>query len=203
MSGRGDEEAGRRRRQSVVAGHSANEHLARRLAGDDDPRVRASALAALARMGRLAPDRLVSAFSDPDPYVRRRASELSARMPDADPSQLLSDPEPLVVESAAWSLGEQGREESADALAAVACGHPDPLCREAAVAALGAIGARAGLGAVLAGLQDRPQVRRRAVVALAAFEGPEVDAALEGALRDRDWQVRQVAEDLVDPRRRP
>jgi hypothetical protein len=34
------------------------------------------------------------------------------------------------------------------------------------------------------------------VVALAAFEGPEVDAALERALEDRDRQVRQIAEDL-------
>jgi hypothetical protein len=34
------------------------------------------------------------------------------------------------------------------------------------------------------------------VIALAAFEGDEVDAALERALADRDWQVRQAAEDL-------
>jgi hypothetical protein len=40
-------------------------------------------------------------------------------------------------------------------------------------------------------------VRRRAVLALAAFEGPEVDAALEAARSDRDWQTRQGAEDLT------
>jgi hypothetical protein len=34
-------------------------------------------------------------------------------------------------------------------------------------------------------------------VALAAFDGPDVDAALTRALTDRDWQVRQVAEDLT------
>jgi hypothetical protein len=34
------------------------------------------------------------------------------------------------------------------------------------------------------------------VIALAPFEGPEVDAALERARADRDWQVRQAAEDL-------
>lgn len=80
-------------------------------------------------------------------------------------------------------------------------GHPDPLCREAAVASLGAIGDRAGLPAVLAALADKPAVRRRAATALAAFDGPEVDAALHRCLVDRDWQVRQVAEDLlaVDP----
>jgi hypothetical protein len=35
------------------------------------------------------------------------------------------------------------------------------------------------------------------VLALAPFEGPEVDAALERARTDRDWQVRQAAEDLL------
>jgi hypothetical protein len=39
-------------------------------------------------------------------------------------------------------------------------------------------------------------VRRRAVLALAPFDGPEVEAAIDKALTDRDWQVRQAAEDL-------
>jgi HEAT repeat protein len=71
------------------------------------------------------------------------------------------------------------------------------LCREAAVAALGAIGDPVGLPAVLAALDDKPAIRRRAAVALAAFEGPDVDDALRRCLDDRDWQVRQVAEDLL------
>ena len=33
-------------------------------------------------------------------------------------------------------------------------------------------------------------------IALAPFDGPEVDAALARALEDRDWQGRQAAEDL-------
>ena len=41
-------------------------------------------------------------------------------------------------------------------------------------------------------------MRRRAVLALAPFDGPEVEAALERAGQDRDWQVRQAAEDLSD-----
>jgi HEAT repeat protein len=69
--------------------------------------------------------------------------------------------------------------------------------REAAVAALGAIGDPAGLAAVLAATRDRATVRRRAVLALAPFDGPGVDAALERARTDRDWQVRQAAEDLT------
>jgi HEAT repeat protein len=46
-------------------------------------------------------------------------------------------------------------------------------------------------------LEDKPQIRRRAVIALAAIESPESDAALRGCLTDRDWQVRQAAEDLL------
>jgi len=69
--------------------------------------------------------------------------------------------------------------------------------REAAVAALGAIGAPAGLGAILAATSDKATVRRRAVIALAPFDGAEVQAALERARSDRDWQVRQAAEDLL------
>ena len=67
------------------------------------------------------------------------------------------------------------------------------------MAALGAIGDPAGLPAVLGALEDKPAIRRRAAVALAAFEGPAVDAALRRCLDDRDWQVRQVAEDLLVP----
>ena len=101
---------------------------------------------------------------------------------------------------AAWALGER-RERSVGSrpleLASVGSGHADPLCREAAVAALGAIGDPAGLAAVLGALEDKPAVRRRAAVALAAFDGPAVEAALRRCLDDRDWQVRQVAEDLL------
>ena len=50
---------------------------------------------------------------------------------------------------------------------------------------------------VLAGLEDKPLIRRRAVIALAAIDSPESDAALRRCLADRDWQVRQAAEDLL------
>jgi HEAT repeat protein len=114
---------------------------------------------------------------------------------------LLGDPDGGVVEGAAWALGELGEQAVAAAavgrLAETAGGHDDPLVREAAVAALGALGDPGGLEAVLAACGDKPAIRRRAVLALAAFEGPEVDAALRAALEDRDWQTRQAAEDLL------
>ncbi|HEX9992306.1 MAG TPA: HEAT repeat domain-containing protein [Acidimicrobiales bacterium] len=162
--------------------------------------MRAAALGALARLGRLEPAQLAAGLADPDPAVRRRALELSPALPVVPVVALLDDPDPTVVEVAAWACGERSPAEAGavDALVRVAGGHPDPLCREAAVAALGAIGDEAGLPAILAATGDRPAVRRRAVLALAPFEGPEVDAALRRALGDRDWQVRQAAEDLLD-----
>jgi HEAT repeat protein len=111
---------------------------------------------------------------------------------------VLGDGDPAVVEAAAWASGERVPPEPGivAVLSAVVTGHDDPLCREAAVAALGAVGDPEGLPAVLEATTDRPAVRRRAVLALAPFEGPEVDAALARALEDRDWQVRQAAEDI-------
>jgi len=174
---------------------------------DPEPIVRAAALGALARAGSrrrfLEGWRLGSV--DADPRVRRRAAELGPRAghaggaPTAALVALLEDPDVTVVEAAAWALGEIGARDAVGSLTAVVTGHPDPLAREAAVAALGAVGDPAAADAVLTACGDVATVRRRAVLALAPFDGPAVDAALERALGDRDWQVRQAAEDLLDP----
>ncbi|HEX9467050.1 MAG TPA: HEAT repeat domain-containing protein [Acidimicrobiia bacterium] len=174
--------------------------------GDPDARVRAGALAALVRAGPAAPTRRAwtNATTDRDPAVRRRAAELAPAAPRpvavAPLVELLHDEDVTVVEAASWALGELG--DVAIAGAAVAAlvlvveTHADPLAREAAVAALGALGDPAGLPAILTACADRPAVRRRAVLALSPFTGTEVDAAIERALTDKDWQVRQAAEDL-------
>ena len=75
--------------------------------------------------------------------------------------------------------------------------HGDPLVREAAVAALGSLGDERGLEAILRACDDRANVRRRSVLALAPFDTPAVRDALRTARTDRDWQVRQSAEDLA------
>jgi HEAT repeat protein len=190
-----------RRRDAAVAGHRGDTATVRAFLHDPAPAVRATALGALARAGGLTGDDLRAGLADHDPAVRARAAELCAGWPgDQAPGlrPVLDDADPAVVEAAAWASGERVPPEPGvvAALGAVATGHDDPLCREAAVAALGAIGDAAGLPAVLAATADRPAVRRRAVLALAPFEGPEVDAALARALEDRDWQVRQAAEDI-------
>ena len=186
--------------QVALAGHRGDEGTARAGMTASDPQVRVVALGALARLGRLTADDLAAAAADPDPAVRRRAADEAGRTSlSVDVLALLEDPDPLVVEAAAWACGERhpAPAGAVAALSALAGTHDDPLCREAAVAALGAIGDPAGLDAVLAATTDRPAVRRRAVIALAAFEGENVDAALQRGLEDRDRQVRQAAEDLL------
>jgi HEAT repeat protein len=190
------------RRAVALAGHRGDERTARAGLDEPTPTVRATALGALARLGRLTFEDLARAAVDSEGSVRARAAELSVAHGGRSVPLLIStlaDGEPRVVESGCFALGEIGPEATpaVPALEAVVRDHPDPLCREAAVAALGAIGAAEGLPAILDATADKPAVRRRAVLALAPFGGPDVDAALERALTDRDWQVRQAAEDLT------
>jgi HEAT repeat protein len=189
-----------RRRTAALAGHQGNEAYARAALADTDASVRATALGALARLDHLSADDLTTALADPVAAVRGRAAELAAKVHGVGTAVLgaLADSDATVAEVAAWALGEitPSPPGAIEALSTMATQHEDALCREAAVAALGALGAPAGLDAILAATKDKPAVRRRAVLALAPFEGPEVDAALTAALDDRDWQVRQAAEDL-------
>jgi len=172
--------------------------MARRALDDADEAVRATAVGALDRMRRLGVADLAAALRDPSPKVRRRAAEIAARYPEVDLVPVLEDHDPLVAEAAAYALGERSATDAAvAALAKTATDHGDALVREAAVAALGALGDDRGLDAILHATIDKPAVRRRAVIALAPFEGPAVDEALQRALTDRDWQVRQAAEDLL------
>jgi HEAT repeat protein len=187
------------RGRAVIAGHQGDEQAARSLLRHGDADVRASALGALARMDRLADDDVTAGMADPSPVVRRRSISLAIDRPAVSLRPLLDDTDHTVIEQAAWACGERTPPEPGvvDELARLATAHADPLVREAAVAALGAIGDAAGLTAILAATEDKPAIRRRAVLALAPFDGPEVDRALARALEDRDWQVRQAAQDIT------
>lgn len=186
------------RRAVAVAGHSGDVHTAR--AGLDSPEatVRATAIGALQRLGSLTTADLVAALDDPDVSVRRRAAEVAAKHPDVDLVPALADPDARVVEVAAWACGEHEstRDAVVEALIELATDATEPLVRESAVAALGALGDERGLGAIIEACADKPAVRRRAVLALAPFDGDQVEATIDRALEDRDWQVRQAAEDL-------
>jgi HEAT repeat protein len=192
-------------RAAAVAVEKEARELAGRAIDDPDPRVRAVAIAALVRT---APRRVSApvwrrAARDADARVRRRSAEVAPKLGRAVACaalvELLADDDAWVAEAAAYAIGEHPRPSRAAITSVVraATTHADPLVREAAVAALGAQGDPATLGAVLAACDDKPAIRRRAVLALAAFEGDEVEARLRTALEDPDWQVRQAAEDLL------
>jgi HEAT repeat protein len=169
--------------------------------------VRARALGAAERLGTRTVALRLQGIGDDAPIVRRRACQLEARYPrrsvrviDALTARL-DDVDELVVVAAADALGEVKARTATGALSGVAGAHADARCREAAVAALGSIGDEAGLDAILSALDDKPAVRRRAVVALSAYSGELVEAVLARALEDKDWQVRQAAEALRDAAR--
>jgi HEAT repeat protein len=194
-----------RRRAVIAAGHAGKLSQARRGLDDPDPGVQSAALGALARIGALSVGDIAHALVAGPAEVRRRAGDaaLSVRGPGSRSVLFtlfvaaLSDPDPLVAVNAAWFLAERRVGAAVPALMEVAVAHADARCREAAVAALGAIGDPLGVPAVLLGLDDKPTVRRRATVALAGFDDPRVEPALRRAAEDRDWQVRQAADELI------
>ena len=208
----------------VMAGHRGDVDTLRAALSSADQTVVASVLSGLARCNALDATTLVAALTGPgrtDAALIRVGFELAPGVPGPPHDGLgkllleaLRGTDEVLAEVAAWALGERHTGDPAEweerppaarpedlltvvsALAEVAAGHADALCREAAVAALGSIGHPAGAAAVVGAMTDKATVRRRAVIALAAFDGPEVEAALTAALVDRDWQVRQAAEDL-------
>jgi HEAT repeat protein len=196
-------------RNIAEAGHRGDQQVVTDALVSEDPSARATALGAASRLGIFDYKMLTTALTDESGAVRRRALQLATRMSRSQdqassPAAVAGAVAPLLDDSAcaevaAFALGEIGvtAPEIVGPLERQARHDDDPLCREAAVAALGALGT--GREAVLAATGDVATVRRRAVIALAAFQGPDVERALADALDDRDWQVRQAAEDLLNP----
>ncbi|MEZ5168915.1 MAG: HEAT repeat domain-containing protein [Acidimicrobiales bacterium] len=174
---------------------------ARAAIGDPAPTVRVAGLRSLARLGLLDAATLTAALHDPAAGVRIAAAELGATPPRRRPRA--APRRPGADGGGDRRLGGRRTAPASEAslarLIALSGTHPDPLVRESAVAALGALGDPRALPAVLEATRDKPAVRRRAVLALAAFDGPEVDAAWERARHDRDRQVRDAVEELLGP----
>ncbi len=164
-------------------------------------RERILAVRAASHRGLLDSSAWRRALGDRDPAVRR---ETLVGVADGGGDEavldavvgLLDDGDPLVVEAAAFALGERAYAPGLDRLIELASEHEDARCREGAVVALGAIGDERAVATVIGALEDKPPVRRRAVVALANFEGPDVEAALARARDDHDWQVRSAVDRL-------
>jgi len=185
----------------ALAGHTGDSTTARMHLTDIDAPVRIAAIRSLERLHALSSEELESALCDSDHTVRVTGVEIAASRRDPAIAHLLDDPASDVAEAAAWALGERTPPDAGTVakLASVATEHTDPLVRESAVAALGALGDKAGLPAILIATHDKPAVRRRAVISLSAFEGAEVDEAWGRARTDHDRQVREAVEELLGP----
>jgi len=189
--------------RAALAGHQGDESEARSYLTDVDAGTRCVALGALDRIGSLTTSDLQSALKDVDGSVRRRALGIAAKRSDVEIDACLDDSDPGVAEAAAFAVGERTETTAVPSLIAMANNHEDALCRESAVAALGAL-ATAGevdraaiLMCLLAVMNDRPQIRRRAVLGLFQFDEAEAEEAIQGALADKDRQVRAIAGDLL------
>jgi HEAT repeat protein len=167
-----------------------------------DDAVRASAIRSLHRLNALTSEHVAQGIADSSAEVRRTTVEFAAPFQEVSIHYLMNDSDVFVAEMTAWCIGERvpASDEEVEALILQTTTHDEAIVREACAAALGSLGDERGLPAILAACDDKPAVRRRAVLALAPFEGDEVDAALTKALEDRDWQVRQNAEILLHPR---
>ena len=188
------------RRKDIIESAIAGEYsLAFTGLSDPDPKVRATSVSVLSENGVLDNELGCVAARDPHPIVRSSVAKSAAQLYSLPISELLHDSDFTVVEVACWAAGERGdrQDGTVSVLSNIALHHEDSLCREAAVAALGAIGNADGLNSILKATTDVATVRRRAVLALASFDNPAVTKVLENALEDRDWQVRQAAEDLL------
>lgn len=187
----------------AIAGHARDLDIVIAGLSSDLVDVRVAAVSALIRIGQPTIAQMRLLLRDPNTAVQIAAAsqvhrsnlgkELVGDLID------LLDSDKSVAEAATFALGEIGDSSPIviEKLSVLVREHADALCREAAVAALGSLGQ--GLDVILGALKDVATVRRRAVIALAPFDGPDVDAALQAATSDRDWQVRQAAEDLLTP----
>jgi len=186
----------------IAAGFSGDSAVALEALQHEDGTVRASALRALARIGTLTAEILSPFIQDSHIETRRTAVELAVPFPSVFVHQCIDDLDVFVAEMAAWCVGERtpASDIEIETLIDRTTSHDEAVVREACAAALGSLGDSRGLPAILAACSDKPAVRRRAILALAPFEGDEVDATLQRALEDKDWQVRQNAEDLLNPR---
>ena len=197
--------AGRRRRRA----HRRRRRRPSPALVDADPGVRATALGALERLGALDDATLAAALADAD---RRRAP------PGRDAGRRAtrrSTSLPALADADADGGGDRGvgvrrargrvRAASLDALGRAGrrarrrrscASRPSPRSARSATTRASTRSSRRR--------SDKPAIRRRAVLALAPFldpEHPRADDVGGGAgarpLTDRDWQVRQAAEDIT------
>ena len=194
-----DVAAVRRRLAALLAGPAGDESTVRRLLADRSPRVRSAAFASLGRVGPRRPRRRAASRSETPirAFAARRANSRRGLPVRSSPPPRRH--RPVGRRSGGRRGGRAGRPPGLRRLSDIARCHPDPLCREAAVAALGTIGDVAGKAALSrrSTPAPAPAVRRRSVVAGAAFSGTDVEVAWRARPSDRDWQVRRGGREVL------
>ena len=146
---------------------------------------------------------VVKSTVDPSerPARLRAVSELTRQARQQQPGALASltgllssDADPVVRARAAVALGSIGGPEAAAALTA-ALGDQETSVRASAVSSLGRMreeGAVGSMAQILTGDRDAG-VRRAAIWALSTLQSEDARRAIEAAVSDSDWSIRQAA----------
>ena len=182
----------------MLAAYRRDESTVRSFLKHPDPSLRAAALSGLTQMKATTKEDSISALCDNDDIVLLRACELAPHLPEADYVKLLDSDNYMIVEAACFAIGEVRDNSGLEKLMDIALHHKEPVCRESAVAALGSIGNKKALPCLITTLNDSANIRRRAVLALSVFiETAEALEAIKSRINDKDWQVRQIVENIL------
>ena len=169
-------------------------------AGLSDPngRIRAAAITSMHRLGALNRENIEAALQDEAIEARLAAVRASVQLPWFSlKAHLGREQNPLVLESIIFAIGEKQELDAYPQLCEIATDNTDALCREAAVAAIANFQREDSLEVLIKASQDKPAIRRRVAIALAGLDSPGASALLQKLSTDRDWQTRQIAQEIL------
>lgn len=169
---------------------------------NDDPVLRRMSTTALdTQSANSLFDVLVALLNDDEASVRVAAAEKLGVCGERSLAYLAraqADDAPEVREAVATAYGDLSNASVIPWLVEVGNDDQDRTVKEAAVAALGAIGSDEAIDPLLEFIaKGPPQVRRRAIAAITVFDDPRIEPAIERAAFDRNPGVREAAEMVV------
>ena len=169
---------------------------------NDDPVLRRMSTTALdTQSANSLFDVLVALLNDDEASVRAAAAEKLGVCGERSLEYLAraqADDAPEVREAVATAYGDLSNASVIPWLVEVGNDDQDRTVKEAAVAALGAIGSDEAIDPLLEFIaKGPPQVRRRAIAAITVFDDPRIEPAIERAAFDRNPGVREAAEMVV------
>ncbi len=182
----------------VVASFTGDFDAARGGFDDLNARIRAAATTSMSRLGILTPQHLNDALRDSEAEVRLAAVNATLGLGAFELRPFLRlESDPMVLEAIVFTIGEKLEEGAYPELCQIALDHPDALCREAAVAAIANFQREDSLEVLAKASGDKPAIRRRVAIALAGLESDRATELLQQLSKDRDWQTRQIADELL------